>query len=164
MVKRGSWVVYCVHRYLSCVNKLGRNWLMLFFSADRAKSSFNGARHAIPIKWTIEEHLFKLLDHWFQIIKFYSLVQQKPFWWLIDLFIGSNWIAEVGTSALLNVASMTINNVFFLLLAHSAHSFLRTCALPHTPTDGVARIFPLTPMPRPGIKLMSAQLHLFEGP
>ena len=117
IVKRGSWVVFCWHRYLSCVNKLGRNRLMLFFSADRAKSSFNGPWHAIPIKWTIEEHLFKLLDHWFQIIKFYSLVQQKPFWWLIDLFIGSNWIAEVGTSALLNVASMTINNLFFCYLA-----------------------------------------------
>ena len=32
----------------------------------------------------------------------------------------------------------------FLLLAHSAPLFLRTCASPPTPTDGVARIFSLT--------------------
>ena len=36
--------------------------------------------------------------------------------------------------------------------------------LPHTLTDGVARIFSLTPMPRLGIELMSAHLLLFEGP
>ena len=52
----------------------------------------------------------------------------------------------------------------FLLLAWSAHLYLRTCDSPHTPTNGVARIFPLIPMLRPGIKLSSAQLHLFDGP
>ena len=51
--------------------------------------------------------------------------------------------------------------VSFLLLAHSAHLFLHTCAFPHTPTDGVARIFSLAPMPRPGIEFTLAQLHLF---
>ena len=52
----------------------------------------------------------------------------------------------------------------FLLQAHSAHFFLGTCASPPTPTDGVARIFPLTPMPQLGIELTSAQLQLCEGP
>ena len=46
----------------------------------------------------------------------------------------------------------------------SARLFLHTCVLPHTPTDGVAGIFSLTPMPQPGIKLTSVQMHLFEGP
>ena len=32
------------------------------------------------------------------------------------------------------------------------------------PTDGLAKIFCLTPMLRPGIELTSDQLHLFEGP
>ena len=41
---------------------------------------------------------------------------------------------------------------------------LHTWVLPHTPSDGMARIFPLTPMLRPGIKLTLAQLHLLEGP
>ena len=36
--------------------------------------------------------------------------------------------------------------------------------MPHTRTDDVARAFSLTPMQRPGIKLMLAPLHLFEGP
>ena len=40
----------------------------------------------------------------------------------------------------------------------------RTCVLPHTPTDGVARTFSLTPMPQLRIKLTSVQLQLFEGP
>ena len=51
----------------------------------------------------------------------------------------------------------------FLQLAQSEHLLLHTCVSPHTPTDGVARIFSLTPMQRPGIELMSIQLHLFEG-
>ena len=42
--------------------------------------------------------------------------------------------------------------LFFLLLAQSAHLYLRTCVLPHTPTDGVERIFSLTSMPQQGIK------------
>ena len=44
-----------------------------------------------------------------------------------------------------NLVAKDVNQNFFLpflLLAHSAHLFLHTCALPHTPTDGVARIFP----------------------
>ena len=48
----------------------------------------------------------------------------------------------------------------FLLLGHSAHLFLHTWASPHTPTDGVARIFSLTPMSQLGIELTSAQLYL----
>ena len=48
----------------------------------------------------------------------------------------------------------------FLLLAQSMHLYLQTCVLPHTPPYGVARIFSLTPMPWPGIKLTSALLHL----
>ena len=52
----------------------------------------------------------------------------------------------------------------FLLLAQSAHLYLRPFGLPHTSTDGVARNFSLSPMLRLGIKLTSAQLHLFEVP
>ena len=53
----------------------------------------------------------------------------------------------------------------FLQLPQSAHLYLRTCVLPHTPTDGVTRTFSLTPMPQPGMELTSALLHLsFEGP
>ena len=44
------------------------------------------------------------------------------------------------------------------------YSHLRTCVLPHTPTDGMARIFPPTPLPKPRIKLKSVPFHLsFEG-
>ena len=39
-----------------------------------------------------------------------------------------------------------------------------TWVLPHTPTDGAARIFALANMPQSGIELVSDQLHLFEGP
>ena len=45
----------------------------------------------------------------------------------------------------------------------SALLFLHTCVLPHTPTDGVARIFSLTHKMRLGIKLTLAPMHLFEG-
>ena len=44
----------------------------------------------------------------------------------------------------------------FLILAQSVRLFLRTWALPPTPTVGVARIISLTPMPQPGIKLTLA--------
>ena len=54
--------------------------------------------------------------------------------------------------------------IIFLLLPKIAHLFLRTRVLPHTHTDGVARIFPLTPMPWQGIKLTSVLYHLIEGP
>ena len=53
---------------------------------------------------------------------------------------------------------------FFLLLAQSGHLFLRTCFLPLTPKDAMARILLLTPAPQPGIKLTSVQLHLSDGP
>ena len=49
---------------------------------------------------------------------------------------------------------------FFLQLAQSRLLFLRTCVSPHITTDGVARIFSLTPMLRPGIELTSVQLDL----
>ena len=52
----------------------------------------------------------------------------------------------------------------FFILAQFANLFLGTCVLLHTSTDGVAKIFSLTPKPQPGIKLISCQLHLFEGP
>ena len=35
---------------------------------------------------------------------------------------------------------------------------------PHIRTDGLVRIFSLTPIPQPWIKLMSVQLHLWVGP
>ena len=54
--------------------------------------------------------------------------------------------------------------LFFLLLAQSANLFLCTSASPHTPTDGMARIFILTPMLKLGLELRSVQLHLFVGP
>ena len=54
--------------------------------------------------------------------------------------------------------------LIFLLLAQTAHLSLRTCVLPHTLTEGVAMIFPQTPMPQPGIELTSVQFHFFEGP
>ena len=47
----------------------------------------------------------------------------------------------------------------FMLLAQSACFFLRTCGLPLTPTDGVARIFSLTPCCYRGIGLTLAPLH-----
>ena len=53
--------------------------------------------------------------------------------------------------------------VCFLLLALPACLRLCTYVLPHALTDGVGRIFSLTPMLRPGIELRLAQLHLFEG-
>ena len=53
---------------------------------------------------------------------------------------------------------------FFSSTNPIVHLFLRTCVLPHTPTDGVARIFFLTPMPQPVIELASVQLRIFEGP
>ena len=56
-----------------------------------------------------------------------------------------------------------VSNIY-QLLAQSTHLFMHTCVLPHTSTDGVARIFSLTHMPRTGIKLMSVQLHLFQEP
>ena len=49
----------------------------------------------------------------------------------------------------------TNTDLLLFLLAQSAHLFLHTCASPHTPTDGVARIFSLTPMPQLGIELTS---------
>ena len=54
--------------------------------------------------------------------------------------------------------------LIFLLLAQTAHLSLRTCVLPHTPTEGVAMIFHLTPMLWPGIELKSVQFYFFEGP
>ena len=46
-------------------------------------------------------------------------------------------------SFLLNLIIITS----LLLLGQSASIFMHTCALPHTPTDGVARILFLTPVP-----------------
>ena len=43
-------------------------------------------------------------------------------------------------------------------------AYLHVCILPPTPTDGVTWIFSLTLIPRPGIELILAPLHLFEGP
>ena len=54
--------------------------------------------------------------------------------------------------------------VFFFLLGQSARFYLHTIVLPPTPTDDMARIFSLTPIPLPGIKFTLAQLHLLEGP
>ena len=52
----------------------------------------------------------------------------------------------------------------FLLLGQSARLYLGTCVTLHVPTNGMAWIFSLTPMPRTGIQLMSAQLYFFGGP
>ena len=49
----------------------------------------------------------------------------------------------------------------FLLPARTAHLYLRLCVLPHTPTEGAAKIFSLIPMLQPGIKLTSAHVDLF---
>ena len=53
--------------------------------------------------------------------------------------------------------------LLFFLLAQSASFYLCICLSLHAPTDGVARIFSLTLMPRPGIELTSAPLHLSFG-
>ena len=51
---------------------------------------------------------------------------------------------------------------FILLPAQAARFFSVYVGFTSQPTDGVERIFSLTPMPQPGIKLMLAQLHLLE--
>ena len=51
--------------------------------------------------------------------------------------------------------------IIILLQAKSVHLYLHTYVLPPTPTDGMARIFSLTPMQWPGIELTLFQLHLF---
>ena len=68
-----------------------------------------------------------------------------------------------GSSGNSAIVMKPVSNIY-QLLAQSAHLFKRTCVLPHFSTDGVARIFSLTHMPRTGIKLMSVQLHLFQKP
>ena len=49
--------------------------------------------------------------------------------------------------------------LIFLLLAQSVHLFLMRCVTPHIPTDGVARIFSLTPMLEPGIEFSCTSLR-----
>ena len=60
--------------------------------------------------------------------------------------------------------AIKLHLVKFFLIARSARLYLCTCALPTTPTDGIARIYSLNPMPRLGMELTSAPLDLFEGP
>ena len=55
-----------------------------------------------------------------------------------------------------------VRSSFFYLPNPSTYIIVYVFCL-NTPTDGVARIFFLSPMPRQGIKLMSALLHIFEG-
>ena len=85
---------------------------------------------------------------------------------LEDLVAGDELAGNETKHFSISLPRMSIKTFFlpFLLLAHSAHLFLHTCAFPHTPTDGVARIFSLAPMPQPGIEFTLAQLHLFGGP
>ena len=78
---------------------------------------------------------------------------------LVDLIrtIGDRIFFFLGATN--SVKTRSRNFFFCLLLAQSAHFsllYLRTCVLPHTPIDSVARIFPFTPMPRPRIELTSA--------
>ena len=63
-----------------------------------------------------------------------------------------------------SVRCINITVQLILLLAHSALLFLLTRALPHIPTDGATKILSLTHMPRLGIELASAMLHLLKGP
>ena len=70
----------------------------------------------------------------------------------------SNNVLIYGTKKLISIATD------FLLPAKSARLFLRTFALPSTPTDGVARNLSLTPLQRRGFELPLAPLHLFNGP
>ena len=56
-----------------------------------------------------------------------------------------------------------LNKVWAFIFLQSNCLYLHTSVLPQTTTDGVARIFFLTPRLWPGIK-PTAQLHLFEGP
>ena len=55
-----------------------------------------------------------------------------------------------------------VRSSFFYLPNPSTYIIVYVFCL-NTTTDGVARIFFLSPMPRQGIKLMSALLHIFEG-
>ena len=86
-----------------------------------------------------------------------------------DLFSAENsFLAETKCFALVwrqSFGATTFDRMdIFLLLVQTTHLFLLTYVSPHTATDGVARIdFSLTPKPWPGIKLKSAQLHLFLG-
>ena len=56
--------------------------------------------------------------------------------WTLGRIKISNWNIQI---EIWNVASSKCH--LFLLLAQSAHLYLRTCVLPHTPIDGVAKIF-----------------------
>ena len=98
----------------------------------------------------------------------YRLGKDDKFQLFVCLSAHDRLLGRIVTDLTKAVAAQQVGTVTpasdsFLLLAQSTHLYLHTCVSPHTPTDGVARIFPLTPILRQGIKLTWALLHLFCG-
>ena len=56
------------------------------------------------------------------------------------------------------LGSGSIQKTYMVLFSPIRAFIACTWVLPHTPTDGAARIFSLTNMPKWGIELVSAQL------